>query len=178
MPTRADELSTSRDAAAGRRAAAASGPDACGLEHGLLAFRANPGGGPMRSWIAAGVLAVVLTVGLALPAEAGHRHSRTCGHRYSSGYSDRYEYGHSNRYGYRGSSRHAYRHSGRYRYPRYDYGYRYRYSYNPAPYGYHSPYAYGAPYVMYAPPPPAFGFYYAASRRHVRPRLSVTLGLW
>jgi hypothetical protein len=118
----------------------------------------------MRSWIAAGTLALVLAVGLAIPAEAGgHRHSRYYGRRnsYSYGYTDRY------------------------RYPVYDnYAYRYRYSYAPysydsyAPYGYDSPYRYGAPYVLYAPPPPAYGYYYAPYRRHVRPRVSVTLGLW
>ena len=109
----------------------------------------------MRSWIAAGTLALVLAIGFALPAEAGgHRQSRYYGRRnsYSSGYTDRY------------------------RHPAYNYGYPYRY--NSAPYGYYEPYAYGAPYVMYAPPPPAFGFYYAPYRRHVRPRVSVTLGLW
>ena len=111
----------------------------------------------MRSWIAAGTLALVIAVGLAVPAEAGHRHSRYCGHRYS----------HS--YGY-----------DRYRYPVYDYGYRSPYRY--VPYGYYSPYRYGAPYVLYAPPPPAYGYYYAPYRRHYRPyyrpHLSVTLGLW
>jgi hypothetical protein len=124
----------------------------------------------MRSWIAAGTLALVLAVGLALPAEAAHRHSRTCGHRYSysNGYSDRYAYGYSNRY--------AYGYSDRYRYPTYDYGYRDRYNY--VRYGYYSPYRYGAPYVLYAPPPPAYGYYYAPYRRHVRPHVSVTLGLW
>ena len=126
----------------------------------------------MRSWIAAGTLALVLAVGLAIPAEAGgHRHSRDYGRRnsYSYGYADRY------------------------RYPVYDnYAYRYRYSHAPytyssyapygyssyVPYGYYSPYSYGAPYVLYAPPPPAYGYYYAPYRRHVRPRVSVTLGLW
>lgn len=108
----------------------------------------------MRSWIAAGTLALVLAAGLAAPAEAGHRHSRSCGHR--SYYSR--DYG-------------GYRYSGYgYRYP----GYRYRYSY--APYGYYSPYRYGAPYVLYAPPPPPP--YYYVPYRHYGPRLSVTLGLW
>ena len=130
----------------------------------------------MRSWIAAGMLALVLATFLAVPAEAAHRHSRTCGHRYSysSGYSDRHAY-RSNRYAYR-SNRNAYGYSDRYRYPAYDYGYRYRY--NSVPYGYYAPYRYGAPYVLYAPPPPAYGYYYAPYRRHVRPRVSVTLGLW
>jgi hypothetical protein len=116
----------------------------------------------MRSWIAAGTLALVLAVGLAVPAEAGHRHSRYCGHRYSYSYGyDRYSYGYD-----------------RYRYPVYDYGYRYSYPYSYVPYGYYSPYRYGAPYVLYAPPPPAYGYYYAPYRRHYRPRVSVTLGLW
>ena len=128
----------------------------------------------MRSWIAAGTLALVLAVGLAIPAEAGgQRHSRYSGRRNS--------YSHS--YGY----------TGRYRYPAYgNYAYRYRYSYAPysyssyipygygsyVPYGYSSSYGYGAPYVLYAPPPPAYGYYYAPYRRHVRPHVSVTLGLW
>jgi hypothetical protein len=122
----------------------------------------------MRSWIAAGTLALVLAVGLALPAEAAHRHSRTCGHGYSS------SYGYSGSYRYSGRSAYAY--SNRYRYPTYDYGYRYRY--DSVPYGYYSPYSYGAPYVLYEPPPPAYGYYYAPYRRRVRPHVSVTLGLW
>lgn len=116
----------------------------------------------MRSWIAAGTLALVLAVGLATPAEAGHRHSRYCGHR--SYYA----------YGYGGYRYPVYDYVNRY--PVYDYGYRYRYSY--VPYGYYSPYQYGAPYVLYAPPPPAYGYYYAPYRRHYRPRVSVTFGLW
>jgi hypothetical protein len=110
----------------------------------------------MRSWIAAGALALVLAMGVAVPAHADHRHSRYCGHRYSY-------------------SRGYYK---PYRYPVYDYGYRYRYDYRYAPYRYYSPYGYGAPYVLYAPPPPAYGYYYAPYRRHYRPRVSVTLGLW
>jgi hypothetical protein len=126
----------------------------------------------MRSWIAAGTLALVLAVALAIPAEAGgHRHSRHYGRRnsYAYGYTDRYRYPVYDNYAYR------------YRYSYAPYGYR---SYAPygydsyAPYGYSSPYRYGAPYVLYAPPPPAYGYYYAPYRRHVRPHVSVTLGLW
>ena len=54
----------------------------------------------MRSWIAAGAL--VLALGLAVPAHADHRYSRHRGHR--SSYSSRYYQP--------------------YRYPVYDYGYR------------------------------------------------------
>src|SRR5438132_5429074 len=169
MLTRADVLSPRHD---GGRSKAARGSERTGVRgewnRVCLPSRQNPGGLPMRSWIAAGTLALVLAVGLAIPAEAGgHRHSRynRHGYSYSYGYSDPYADGYSDRY----------------RYPVYDYGYDYGYRYgynNYVPYGYYSPYRYGAPYVLYAPPPPAYGYYYAPNRRHVRPHLSVTLGLW
>jgi hypothetical protein len=135
----------------------------------------------MRIRTLAGTLAVsgLLAASLPAPAEAAHRHSRSCGH---GGYSSR---------SYRADRSHR-----SYRAPRYSYGYRdryygrsyyapryryrpYRYTryvpyYEPyyEPYGYYGPYAYNGPYPAYRP---VRGHYHGRAWC-VRPHVSVHIG--
>ena len=122
----------------------------------------------------------VAAMGLALavapdPAEAAHRHSRSCGHRYSD---SRHRYD-----GYRSS---------RYRAPRppayvygydpyySDYGYygsRYAgpYSYDPYAYGYSRPYRYSR-YGYSRPYYRDSGYHYHGRNRCSRPHFSIHIG--